>query len=137
MAYVRTATRIAKVLTVIEQMSKASNQTLTLLSMVNGALKVMEDRDMLTSGIVATAHYTRELCENIIHNYPATGDEKKNAAWMHARLKEWSAAVGETSRQWNATELVTMSLNFVEDLVVVVQRKDVIEQLVDLRAGLW
>jgi len=118
-------------------LSKASNQTLTLLSMVNGALKVMGDQGLLTNETIATALYTMELCEKIIHDYPATGDEDKNAAWMHARMKEWSVAVGEDGRQWNATELITMSLNFIEDIILAVKRKDVVEQLIYLRAGLW
>ena len=80
-------------------MSRASNQALTLLAMVNGALKVMETSGMLTEKTIGTALYTRELCEKTIHAYPATGDEKKNAVWMHDRIKEWSSAIKESERE--------------------------------------
>lgn len=117
-------------------MSLATNQTLLLLAVVSGAFKVMLGHDLLCDKTKHTAAYGQDVCERIIHDYPATGDEKKNLLWMHRHLKTWSEMIDETHKVWTPLVLTTMSLNILEDLMVTIKRSDILRQLDDLRAPL-
>lgn len=117
-------------------MSRATNQTLILLSMVAGAFKVMLGEGLLDETTQHTAAYGQDVCERIIYDYPATGDERKNAEWMHVQLRHWSRLIDETHKRWTPLVLSTLALNIVEDLMQVIGRKAVLERLDVLRGAL-
>lgn len=114
-------------------MSLASNQTLLLLSMVNGSLKIMDVNGMHSPQTENTGMYASDLVESIIHRYPATGDERKNLKWMHDKLKRWSVMINEIDKEWPVLVLATMSLNIMEDLVGLIKNKAVLDDLCTLR----
>jgi len=117
-------------------MSNATNQTLLLLSMVNGALKILEFEDILCESTRATSYYAGDLVEALIHRYPASGDEQKNYRWMHEHLQEWSGLVDDTGKTWNPIVLVELSLNILSDLADKIKNIDVLFDIKDLREAM-
>ena len=117
-------------------MSNATNQTLLLLSMVNGCLKIMEFEDMLCDSTRATHMWASEQVEKIIYKYPATGDEGKNLKWMHTNLQAWSRTIEETDKTWNPCVLVSLSLHILEDLAWKIKNIDTLFDIKDLRESI-
>lgn len=117
-------------------MSLATNQTLLLLSMVNGCLKIMEAEEMLCDTTRATHMWASDQAEQIIYKYPATGSEKKNARWMHDQLQAWSWMIGETDKAWTPCVLVNLSLHILEDLAGRIRNIDTLFDIKDLRESM-
>lgn len=114
-------------------MSRASNQSLLLLSMVNGCLLIMEAEKMLTDDTRATHMWASDQVQALIRHWPATGDMQKNAKWMHDQLVAWSALIHEQDKAWSACSLVNLSLHILEDLASVIKNSAKLFGLRDLR----
>ena len=109
-------------------MSRASNKSLLLLSMVHGAVKLLIDSGYLEDlNIADTLKYSDTLSEKVIHDFDASGNEKKNMQWMMKHLAIWKEMIDEPSIDWPPVVLVTMAGNIMEDLTSVLKNKKKLE----------
>lgn len=107
------------------KMSKSSRNTILLLSMIHGALKLLI-QDGLTEreDIGSLLLYANDYSEEVIQKYPSTGDEKKNLKQMIYYLNIWKKMIDEPTINWPNVVLVTMSQNIIEDLLSIVQNTE-------------
>lgn len=114
-------------------MSKATNQTLLLLSMVHGATKLLIqdgfDRD---ESVGATLLYADELSQQVIHDYKASGNEQKNFKVIKAHLDTWKSMIDEPSINWPPVVLITMAQNIMEDLLSVIKNPIALDSMTPL-----
>lgn len=117
-------------------MSKATNQSLLLLSIVYGSFKLLIDNEVKEKGredISGTLYYACELANNIIRDFKATGDERKNFMWMEKQLVFWKLLINEAEVEWDSFILITVAQSILEDLLSIIRDKEKVDALQQLR----
>lgn len=118
-------------------MSKATNQTLILLSMANGAMVVMIDNDMVDGEVKEKVLAVTALIDDLLEKYPATGDPFKNMEWIRNHFSLWSKLINEQEKTWTPFVLTSMALFIITDLAEKINNRDVLKVLNSIRDSLY
>lgn len=98
-------------------MSLATRQAMLMLSMVNGALKLLGAEESVPDDVRPTILWANGFCREVLDRYPETGDPVKNGRWMREHLLEWDRIGSDKMIRWHPGVVATFALNFVEDLL--------------------
>lgn len=116
-------------------MSKATNQTVTLLSIMAGIMKTLRETQAFGRVDMQQALDTafQDICDAVLL-WPCSGDEVKNLAWRQARFTEWTQFVEEDKSEYNTAMMLSICDRIVCDLQARIkdpQKLQVIQQLAE------
>lgn len=105
-------------------MSKASRQSLALLAVACGALKVMEsEKFFVPRRTIAAVSELRVDLEQVVKVYPASGDGPEVVEWMMTKLGPWQEELDRMVAAWSPITLITMTEQLLVDLSAVTRNK--------------
>lgn len=105
-------------------MSLATKQAMCMLAVVSGCMSTIEHH-YPDDPLLPTVLYTKELADDAIIKYPATGDPRKNLKWMEDRVQAWSNGIRNLKPTWVKIVLTQMPLLATEDLLLKVRNPEV------------
>lgn len=97
-------------------MSKASKQTIVLLSMVKAAFIIIEELD-LTPELAPTIVYGKSICDEGLKFFWFNNDTPKNRRWIKERVRQADGLLNETSTMYSAVVLASLAELIVNDLI--------------------
>lgn len=116
-------------------MSKATSQTILLLSIVYGGLNLLiADNFDQNEKIGSTLLYSKELAQKIIDDYAETGNRSKNYKWIETKHNEWKSNFDEKTIFWPPVTNITMLQSIIDDLMVVIsnnEKRNALQPLAD------
>ena len=106
----------------VKIMSKATSQTILLLSIVYGGLGLLvADWFDQNEKIGSTLLYSKDLAQSIIDSYEETGNRSKNYKWIEAKHAEWKSNFNEETIFWPPVTNITLIQSIIDDLMVVIE----------------
>ena len=97
-------------------MSLATNQAMCMLAVASGCMETINEH-YPDDPLLPTVLYVKELADNAIIKYPATGDPRKNLKWMEDKVQAWSNGIRNLKPTWVKIVLTQMPLLATEDLL--------------------
>ena len=115
-------------------MSKASRQSLSLLAVVHGCFKSIDDFG-LAGETAPTVLYGVEVSLNIINQFPETGDANKNTQWMTERIHAIDEDLKKRKSLYSMIVLTSLMHQIITDLMEKIKDKkklDLLEELAEI-----
>ena len=97
-------------------MSLATNQAMCMLAVASGCMETIAVH-YPDDPLLPTVLYVKEIADDAITKYPATGDPRKNLRWMEDKVKQWSNGIRNLKPTWVKIVLIQMPLLATEDLL--------------------
>lgn len=118
-------------------MSKATNQSVVLLSVVGGILTRIRNYKMF-SAIYMRKHVEETYVKVIwvMNDWPKTGNNDSNLRWIYKKLDKWGEHLGDLNNFRNLGVFASICTRCLSDLESQVKDKEKIKLLVKLKADL-
>lgn len=97
-------------------MSKASRQSITLLAIIHGCFKSIEDYN-IAGDAAPTILYGAEVSERVVRDYPETGDSNKNIRWVTQKMHDIDGLLNNKKSLYSMTVLTALSHQIITDLI--------------------
>ena len=104
-------------------MSKATNQTMLLLSIVHGAYSLICDDSKDNPELNMLSSNAKTMSQEIINTYDETGDANKNTKKMLEYHKLWKDMIDEPNIDWPMYVLAIMAETIMTDLTSIIRNK--------------
>lgn len=113
-------------------MSKASNQTITLLAVINGIFITIDDWK-LAPELAPTVDWGMEICKECIEKFPETGNPQKNYKWMQNKLRESEEFLGtKAGNLYSSIVLSAIANHIITDLMERIKDPKKLELLIPI-----
>lgn len=113
-------------------MSQATRQTITLLSVVSGSMKLMAQDKQCDPALSNKLLWGMEESSGVTCNYPSTGDERKNMLWSLSRLKQWEEYLSTIPSSLQFKTLMYVCDHIMTDLTTKIKNPTIQYQLAPL-----
>jgi len=111
-------------------MSRSTNQTILLLSVVSGAYILLVEAGLDKHPEVGeTLIVADKLAKKAVHTYKETGNGRKNFKWIVDQHRTWKEMINEPAINWPNVVLTNMAMTIMEDLTSIIKDKKMLELL--------
>jgi hypothetical protein len=97
-------------------MSRASRQSLALISVVHGGIRAVQQCFTLGDEFAVMVKLADTRVQDVVIHWPTSGDEAANQAWIAEQLHEWGVVLESMPQKWTIMANVSISLTILADL---------------------
>lgn len=97
-------------------MSKASRQSLALISVVHGGVRAVQQCFSLGGEFAEIVKAADLAVKEVVIWWPTSGDEAENQAWIAAKLQAWETVLAAMPQKWTILANISVSMTILSDL---------------------